>query len=140
MLRLWRPASEEELSIWTAGYYSTYPDEKRGRSSTGLCSPVAGSNGTQRADPTSGGQDGSDGWTVVKRKKKGKKSKQQEYPTVDATVTGEIRGLMESPLGSQPVQEQTEGLGRAAGLETKASTGPTKPRQHPSKRQRRKKE
>ena len=97
---------------------------------------MAGSDVHQRADQASGGQESSDGWTVVKRRG-GRKAKQQSTPTVNPATAGGIGGLIESPPGSQPMPAPVQGTGLTEGPVSGAPTGPTRTRQHLSRRQRR---
>ena len=127
------------MSIKTTSWKSAQTDGKRDRSSAGLSSPVAGSHNIQRADQTSG-QDSSDGWQVVKRKKKGRKPRQQSTPAVGPTEAGWIGGSMVSPPGSQPVRIQTEGRGTATRQTPETPARQPKSGPHLSRRQRRKKQ
>ena len=105
--------------------------EKRGRSSTGLSSPVTGSQALERADSNvSAVPDGEDGWTTVRRLGDKRQTGGQSERLVEVDQTREWSGFAQQQAETevQPV----EPLNVTQKTSSPSST-PTK--RHPSRRQ-----
>ena len=81
---------------------------KRGRSGTGLSSPVTGSQALERADSNvSAVPDGEDGWTTVKRRRGGKRQTGgQSEKLAEVDQTREWSGVAQQQVETevQPVE------------------------------------
>ena len=133
---MWRPTHAERLPAeWqAAGSQHINGSGKRGRSGTGVSSPVAGSQVPERAvaqEPAV--SNGQDDWTVVKRRQRGKKQagRQSEMLVGDSRAKAEPRApLQQTETETQPVEPS----------ETPQQVPPTEStslRRHPSRRRRR---
>ena len=87
----------------TTGSHQLNNGGKRGRSGAGVSSPATGSSISERAvSQTSADSDGQDGWTVVKRKRRGRKQAGRQ----SATLAGDSRAKAEPR--APPQQSETE--------------------------------
>ena len=137
-LQMWRSSHAEGLSPRQQATSSHHINNGRkcGMSSAGISSPAAGSSISEQAvSQTSADTDRQDGWTVVKRKRRGRKRAGGK----SVTLAGDSRAKAEPRAPPQQPETETQPAELLSATQEVPPTSLTPQRRHPSRRQRRKK-
>ena len=119
----------------TAASHCTHNGGKRRRSAAGVSFPATGSSISERAvSQTSADSDGQDGWTVVKRKRRGRKQAGGQ----SVTLAEDSRAKVEPRAPPQQPETETQPAELLSATQEVPPTSPTLQR-HPSRHQSRKK-